>query len=183
MKDITILAIQLGVMIAAFVCGKYIFPNIPKSVTDKFNTISQWAAAFVVWAKDFMQTSTGEEKMAAVVAKLKEIADEAGIDITEDQLKAIAQAAYKAMKDGEAAVAEAVPSALAAPTIVINAPAATVSTEGVAVATDNVPDGALEENPDGTVNVYDETGKKAGTMPKEAAEAAASAVAAVVVEE
>ena len=108
MNDIIILAVQLGLTVAAFVIGKYVFPNIPKNVIDKLNMLSQWAAQFVVWAKEFMKKETGEEKMAAVVEKLKEIADEAGIEVTEDQLRAIAQSAYNAMKAGEkeAAVAE-----------------------------------------------------------------------------
>ena len=94
MNDIIILAVQLGITVAAFVVGKYVFPNLPKNVTDKLTTLSQWAAQFVVWAKEFMKKQTGEEKMAAVVEKLKEIADEAGIEVTEDQLRAIAQSAY-----------------------------------------------------------------------------------------
>lgn len=101
MNDIVILAIQLGITIAAFIIGKYVFPNVPKSVTEKLNTLSAWAAQFVVWAKQFMQSQSGEEKMAAVVQKLKEIADEAGLEVTEDQLRAIAQSAYNAMKAGE----------------------------------------------------------------------------------
>lgn len=40
--------------------------------------------------------------------------------------------------------------------------------------TDDVPDGALEENADGSVNVYNETGEKVGTAtPEEVAEAEA----------
>lgn len=101
MNDIIILAVQLGITVAAFVVGKYVFPNLPKNVTDKLTTLSQWAAKFVEWAKEFMKKQTGEEKMAAVVEKLKEIADEAGIEVTEDQLRAIAQSAYNAMKAGE----------------------------------------------------------------------------------
>ena len=141
--------------------------------------LSDWAAEFVVWAREFLKSKTGEEKMAAVVDKLKEIADEAGLNVTEDQLKAIAQSAYEAMKAGETATAvtplEAV-TATPAATVVIN-------TGTAAIATDNVPEDALKENPDGTVNVYDSAGKKVGTMPKEEAEAAASNVSAVVVEQ
>ena len=113
MNDIIILAVQLGVTVAAFVVGKYLFPNVPKSVTDKLTTLSQWAAQFVVWAKEFMKKETGEEKMAAVVEKLKEIADEAGIEVTEDQLRAIAQSAYNAMKAGEKEAEDAAGEALA----------------------------------------------------------------------
>lgn len=54
--------------------------------------------------------------------------------------------------------------------------------ERVAVATDDVPEDALDENPDGTVSVYDENGQKAGTMPKEEAEAMAVDVEVIVEE-
>ncbi len=53
--------------------------------------------------KRVQKDKTGEEKMAAVVEQLKKIADEAGLNVTEDQLKAIAQTAYNAMKAGEKA--------------------------------------------------------------------------------
>ena len=52
---------------------------------------------------------------------------------------------------------------------------------GVAVATDNVPEGALEPNPDGSVNAYDEAGLKVGTVDAATAEAAAG-VDVVIVE-
>lgn len=188
MNDIVILAIQLGITIAAFVIGKYVFPNVPKSVTEKLNTLSAWAAQFVVWAKQFMQSQSGEEKMAAVVQKLKEIADEAGLEVTEDQLRAIAQSAYNAMKAGEqeADVATALPMEAvqaAAPTVNIYTGVQS-SAEGVtAVATDNVPDGALETNEDGTINAYNEAGEKVGTIPIEKAEAVMQNVTKIVIEE
>lgn len=188
MNDIVILAIQLGVTIAAFVIGKYVFPNVPKSVTEKLNTLSAWAAQFVVWAKQFMQSQSGEEKMAAVVQKLKEIADEAGLEVTEDQLRAIAQSAYNAMKAGEkeADIATALPLEAvqaAAPTVNIytgvqNAP------DGVtAVATDKVPEDALEPNEDGSINKYNEKGEKVGTVTQEEAEKAMQNITGIVIEE
>ena len=184
MNDIIILAVQLGITVAAFVVGKYVFPNLPKNVTDKLTTLSQWAAQLVVWAKEFMKKQTGEEKMAAVVEKLKEIADEAGIEVTEDQLRAIAQSAYNAMKAGEKEAGDAAGEALATYYKIGQREAAKGSTVNIytgtapaevkkAVATDEVPEGALEDNEDGTVNVYDADGNKTGTIPaKEAAEAA-----------
>lgn len=181
MNDIIILAVQLGVTVAAFIVGKYVFPNLPKNVTDKLATLSQWAAKFVEWAKEFMKKQTGEEKMAAVVEKLKEIADEAGIDVTEDQLRAIAQSAYNAMKAGEKEAAAAEPQALEAvqvPTVNIY----TAAPEKIAVATDEVPEGALEDNPDGTVNAYDAAGNKTGTVTAEEAAAAAEGVTHIEVE-
>ena len=181
MNDIIILAVQLGITVAAFVVGKYVFPNLPKNVTDKLATLSQWAAKFVEWAKEFMKKQTGEEKMAAVVEKLKEIADEAGIEVTEDQLRAIAQSAYNAMKAGEKEAAAAEPQALEAvqvPTVNIY----TAAPEKIAVATDEVPEGALEDNADGTVNAYDAAGNKTGTVTAEEAAAAAEGVTHIEVE-
>ena len=186
MNDIIILGVQLGVAVAAFLAGKYVFPNIPKSVTEKLNTLSAWAAQFVVWAKQFMKTQTGEEKMAAVVKKLKEIADEAGLEVTEDQLKAIAQSAYKAMKAGEKEADVAIPLEAvqtATPTVNIFTGAQKPAEGVTAIATDNVPDGALEPNEDGSVNVYNEAGEKVGTVPAEVAEAAEKKVTKIVIEE
>ena len=188
MDKIIVQAITLGVMVAAFLVGKYVFPNIPKNVTDKLNDLTAWAGKFVIWAREFMKTSTGEEKMAAVVEKLQEIAKEAGLEVTEEQLKAIAQAAYEAMKAGEAAVPVqealvAESTTTPAATVIINTAAAKVTApERVAVATDDVPEDALDENPDGTVSVYAENGQKAGTMPKEEAEAKAVDVEVIVEE-
>ena len=183
MNDIIILAVQLGITVAAFVVGKYVFPNLPKNVTDKLTTLSQWAAQFVVWAKEFMKKQTGEEKMAAVVEKLKEIADEAGIEVTEDQLRAIAQSAYNAMKAGEKEAAVIEPQELEAvrvPTVnIYTGPAAA---EKTAVATDEVPEGALEGSENGKVNVYDKDGNKTGTITAEEAAEAAEGVTHIEIE-
>jgi hypothetical protein len=169
------------VTVAAFLVGKYVFPKVPQDMKDKLNLLADWAAKFVIWAKEFLDKKTGAEKMAAVVEQLKRIADEAGIEVTEEQLKAIAQAAYEAMKAGEA---EAIPAQLEAVTA---QPAATVvintTAEKVAIATDNVPDGALQENPDGTVNTYDADGNKTGTISAEEAKKAASNVGVIVAKE
>ena len=46
MDKIIMQAITLGVMVAAFLAGKYVFPNIPKNVTDKLNDLTAWAGKF-----------------------------------------------------------------------------------------------------------------------------------------
>lgn len=178
MNNIIYAAVYFGVTLAAFMLGKYVFPKVPQNVTNKLASLSAWAAEFVVWAREFKKSQTGEEKMEAVVEKLKEIAEEMGINVTEDQLKAIAQSAYESMKAGEMAAAplEAV-AAVPAATVVIN------TTGTVATATDNVPADVLEENPDGTVNVYDADGNKVGTVSAEEAEKAASNVGVIITEE
>lgn len=55
--------------------------------------------------------------------------------------------------------------------------------EVVAYLTDNVPEGALEENPDGTLKIYDEHGNVVGSISKEKAEELAAAVTTVITEE
>lgn len=188
MNNIIILAIQLAVAVGAFTLGKYVFPNIPKNVSEKLQELSGWAAQFVVWAREFMKTSTGKEKMDKVVEQLKKIADEAGLKVTEEQLRAIAQTAYEAMMAGtkeagqttEASQAE--PATVPAITIINHGPAAVETNGTVAVATDNVPEGALEENPDGTVNTYNEAGEKVGTATKEQVAEAERKVTTIKVE-
>ena len=167
-KEVIFSIIYCLVTVGAFCAGKYIFPKIPASVKDKLTDLAPWAAKFVVWAREFLKTESGEKKMAAVVKQLKAIAQEAGLDVTEDQLKAIAQTAYEAMKAGEA---EAQPGQLL---------------EAIAqplAATDKVPDGALQQNTDGTVNAYDEAGNKVGTISAEEAERAASNVGVIITED
>ena len=181
MNTIIICAVQLGAAIAAFLLGKYVFPEakeyIPE-VMENLAIVERWAEKFVRWAKEFKKDKPGKEKMDEVVKKLQEVAEKAGLDITEDQIRAIAQTAYDAMKAGEMETATPLEAAtVPTATVIIN------TTGTVATATDDVPDDALEENPDGTVNVYDEEGNKVGTMPKEEAEAAANAVSAVVIEQ
>jgi len=174
MDEIIIVAIQLAIMVGAFFCGKYLFPNVPVSVSEKLDELSGWAANFVIWAREFLKSSTGQEKMNAVVQKLKEIADEAGLMVTEDQLQAITQSAYEAMKAGEAEAEATLKDVAAVPAVNIynTVPAADIAVPDTKTVTltDNVPPGALEENEDGTLNTYDVNGNKTGTITKEEAE-------------
>lgn len=186
MNEVIYAAVYFAVTLGAFLLGKYVFPNIPKTVTNKLAELSEWAAKFVEWAKEFKKDKTGEEKMAAVVEQLKKIADEAGLNVTEDQLKAIAQTAYNAMKAGEKeSTAEPLEALTATPaaTVVINTTAPVTTTEKVAIATDNVPEGATETNADGTVNLYDAAGNITGSVTKEEAEKMAAEVTKIVDEE
>lgn len=187
MDKIIFLAVELGIAVAFFCLGKFVFPNIPKTAFEKLTTMSDWAAKFVVWAREFLKTSTGPEKMEMVVEKLKAIADRAGIDITKEELQAIAQTAYEAMKAGEKEAGtitqplEAMTAA--APTVNIYTGGQKPADGTTAVATNNVPDGALETNEDGTVNVYNAAGEKIGTATPEEVEAAEKNVTRIMVEE
>ena len=196
MENIIYNAVLLLISIGGFLLGKFIFPNVPKSVADKLRQLAAWADKFVVWAREFRKQDSGTAKMEMVVEQLKAVAKEAGWDVTEDQLRAIAQAAYENMMKGAAEAQQTQEAAQAASaaryyeigqrkyaeasTVVINVPGPAAGAPGVAVATDNVPEGALEPNPDGSVNAYDEAGLKVGTVDAATAEAAAGVDVAVV---
>ena len=200
MENIIFNAVLLLISIGGFLLGKFVFPNVPKSVADKLRQLAAWADKFVVWAREFRKQDSGPAKMEMVVEQLKAVAKEAGWDVTEDQLRAIAQAAYENMMKGAEEAQQTQEPALGASaaryyeigqrkyaeasTVVINVPggSAEVAVPGVAVATDNVPEGALEPNPDGSVNAYDEAGLKVGTVEAATAEAAATGVGVVIVE-
>ena len=199
MENIIFNAVLLLISIGGFLLGKFVFPNVPKSVADKLRQLAAWADKFVVWAREFRKQDSGTAKMEMVVEQLKAVAKEAGWNVTEDQLRAIAQTAYENMMKGAAEAQQTQEPALGASaaryyeigerkfaeasTVVINMPgAAAENAPRVAVATDNVPEGALEPNPDGSVNAYDEAGLKVGTVDAATAEAAATGVDAVIVE-
>lgn len=178
-KEVIFSIIYCLVTVGAFCAGKFIFPKIPASVKENLADLAEWAAKFVVWAREFLKMESGEKKMAAVVEQLKQIAEKAGIEVTEEQLKAIAQTAYEAMKAGEA---EAQPGQLLEAAAITPGATVVINTGAAAVATDKVPDGALQKNPDGTVNAYDADGNKVGTVSAEAAEEASRNVGVIITE-
>jgi hypothetical protein len=96
------LILQLAVLVCTWVYIKFVAPNIPKDtineVTSKVNLIVQYADSFVAWAKQFMKSSSGTEKMEEVVKQLSNIAEKYDIDISEEEIRAIAQKAYDMMK-------------------------------------------------------------------------------------
>lgn len=182
MGEIIFLVIQLAVTVGAFLVGKYVLPNIPPSASEKLEELYGWAEQFVVWAREFMKDSTGEEKMDKVVELMKEIADEAEIEVTDEQLKAIVQNAYEAMKAGEAQVNAAVAAQTAAaqttpaPTVAIynNMSSAEKEEEEETeiIATDDVPEGATEPDENGMVKVYNEKMEQVGAITQEEAKKA-----------
>lgn len=97
MDNLVFLGIQLLIAVICFVLGKYVFPAIPK---DKLAIITAWAEKFVIWARDFFEEAEGELKMQMVLQQLRLIAEQYGIAMTDEQLEAIAQTAYDAMKRG-----------------------------------------------------------------------------------
>lgn len=100
--NILISLIELVILIGAFLIGKYVFPNVPeetiKDVTTKISIIVEYADKFVAWAKQFMGSASGQDKMDMVVNQLSIIAKRYNLDISEIEIKAIVQKAYDNMK-------------------------------------------------------------------------------------
>ncbi len=55
--------------------------------------------------------------------------------------------------------------------------------ERVAVATDNVPNGALNQNENGSINIYDEAEKRVGVISADEAETVEKSVTDIIAEE
>lgn len=187
-NKIAFLLLELVVAIVAFLFGKYVVPKasglkIDTAFANLYN-LENWASKFVRWAKEFMSEKSGTAKMNKVTEMLKEVAAEAGIEVSDEKLQAIIQTAYEEMIAGmDAVTAKNATYYKVGGREVAKGSTVIINTSTTAVATDNVPDGALDENPDGTVNAYDDEGNKVGTVTKEEAEEAASNVSKIIVEE
>lgn len=104
--DVIIFILQILILTGFFIIGRYINSNKVSEetfsdITAKINLIIGYADAFVSWAKQFMSKNTGEEKMNEVVNQLSIIAKRYNLDISETEIKAIAQKAYDSMKNKE----------------------------------------------------------------------------------
>lgn len=102
------------VCVVAFMVGKYVLPNAQETVNKALNLLSgypllmQWGLSACKYIKQYFNDISGEEKNKRAAELIMEVAKQAGVTITEEQARAIAQAAYEQMKAGEAAAREKV---------------------------------------------------------------------------
>ena len=103
--SINAIVVELVVVFIATLFGRYVVPKVPKDTIDEasksFKLIVDYAEKYVAWAKEFMQTKTGEEKMKKVCELLKNVADMNNIAISNTTIEAIVQKAYDSMKAAE----------------------------------------------------------------------------------
>lgn len=100
--DVIIFIAEICIITFIFFFNKYLAnnQNTRETITDitaKISIIIDYADAFVLWAKQFMKDSTGSEKMNEVVNRLNTIAKRYDLDISEEEIRAIAQRAYDLM--------------------------------------------------------------------------------------
>lgn len=105
LTDILFLVLQIVILCGSYFIGRYIIPitgytETINDVAQKFNLMVDYADKFVAWAKYFMKSYTGSEKMEAVVSELVKVAEKYDIDISRTEIVAIAQKAYDNMMAG-----------------------------------------------------------------------------------
>lgn len=99
MDSIAYIIAWVIILIAFIIITKIFGSNTAKDIFMKTNLIIQYAEAFVSWARQFKSDLSGKEKMNAVIEKLTDVANKYGINITEEEIRAIAQKAYDSMKN------------------------------------------------------------------------------------
>lgn len=100
MNQIITTIIELVILVASFVVGKYIIPKLNTSDLANLTIIADWAKKFVTAAGAVLgDGATGEQKLEYVSKQLAAIAKEKGLNITDDQIRAIIEDAYATYKD------------------------------------------------------------------------------------
>lgn len=99
MNDIVLQIVQLIVVIIFGVCGAYIIPAIKQNVnTSKFDSIVEWIKIAVAAAEQVVEgKGMGAEKKAKVVEFIKTKITELGIEISDEDLDALIEAAVNAL--------------------------------------------------------------------------------------
>lgn len=94
--------VEVTAVLVAFIFAKFIQPVIPpdtiETVMNKTEMLNNYATQFVRMARQFMNSKSGEEKMAFVVEQLGKIAERIELPVDKNDITAIAQAAYEVMK-------------------------------------------------------------------------------------
>lgn len=125
--------IVIVIIVGSYLIGKYVTPNLPEdtkkaiaAAVSELTFMANFADKLVIWARDFLKDSKGSEKMNEVLKQLEELADKYNIDMTKEQLTAIAQTAYNNMmaKDAAAKTDAAAVATEAIKAIVIEKPVA-----------------------------------------------------------
>lgn len=104
MESIVYLITWIIIVIALVIVNKTLGADSAKDIVMKTSLIIQYAEAFVSWARQFKSNLSGNEKMDVVIEKLTNVADKHDIDISEDEIRAIAQKAYDTMKNKDEAI-------------------------------------------------------------------------------
>lgn len=103
--DMILKIIEVVLLIVSFIIGRYVLPKIPASTVETvestfnkaFSTISlikDWAAKFIIMQAKFSEAS-GTEKMNEVVKSIQKVLAKYNIEMSDDEIRAIAQQVYE----------------------------------------------------------------------------------------
>ena len=94
------LIIEFICVIAGFVIGKFFLPTqTGQKTVEVIETVGLWATQFIHYCNQYIN-KTGPEKMDYVIAELVKICEKEKIQISEEQIRAIAQKTYDSVKNG-----------------------------------------------------------------------------------
>ena len=100
-NQVLILIMQAGIVLVAYLVGRYFLPTeLGQETVEVISFISAWAQQFISYAAQYVN-KPGPDKMDYVVSELTKIAEKEKIDISKEQIKAIAQNAYDAAQKGK----------------------------------------------------------------------------------
>ena len=96
------------VLAASFIIGRYVLQKIPESTKktikdkveeskDTIDFVYGWCRRFIIMEERFSKLS-GTEKMDEVIKTVQNVLSDNKIEMTEDQIRAIAQEAYEILK-------------------------------------------------------------------------------------
>lgn len=103
MNEIIYTAIRLVVMGTAVMVARYLVPWIQASIDhQRFDEAMTWVREAVMCAQQLLaDTATGAERKQTVMIFLQRLLEEKGINMTDEQLNTLVEAAVKQMKISE----------------------------------------------------------------------------------
>jgi hypothetical protein len=99
LNEIIYVAIELIILIAGFLLGKFVVPKILNNKT--IVTLSTWVYKFVISAKNQFEDGQGELKREYVTKAVQDLCKKININLTDEQIRALIEDAYTSMKAGE----------------------------------------------------------------------------------
>ena len=101
-NQVLILIMQAGIVLVAYLIGRFFLPtSTGQKTVEIIEVMALSAKQFISYCSQYVN-KPGPEKMDYVVSELTKIAQQQKIDISEEQIKAIAQNAYDAVQQGKA---------------------------------------------------------------------------------
>ena len=99
MDNLLFEVVKIVVMAVAAFAVTHIIPFLKAKIgNEKISTMEIWARNAVMYAQQWMEASTGEEKKALVTHFLTDMRNKYKVDMTDEQLEILIESAVKEMK-------------------------------------------------------------------------------------